>query len=78
MDFSKHNLFFTVGLNIGQPDFGIPLRGIELADGRAARALEYWPAQTDHRGSQLHDDWPVARPSTPCGETRYTTKTVSS
>src|ERR1700683_269829 len=29
MDLSKHNLFFTVGLNVGRSDFGVPLRGIE-------------------------------------------------
>ena len=28
MGFTKHNLFFTVGLNVGQPDFPIPLRGM--------------------------------------------------
>ena len=47
MDLSKHNLFFTVGLNVGQPDFGIPLRGIEWQTFTPPVALEYWPAQTD-------------------------------
>lgn len=47
MDLSKHNLFFTVGLNIGQPGFPIPLRGIEWHTFMPPVALEYWPAQTD-------------------------------
>jgi hypothetical protein len=47
MDLSKHNLFFTVGLNVGQPDFGVPLRGIEWQTFTPPVALEYWPAQTD-------------------------------
>jgi hypothetical protein len=47
MDLSKHNLFFTVGLNVGQPDFGIPLRGIEWQTFLPPVALEYWPAQAD-------------------------------
>jgi hypothetical protein len=47
MDFTKHNLFFTVGLNVGQPDFSIPLRGIDWQTFLPPVALEYWPAQTD-------------------------------
>jgi hypothetical protein len=47
MDLNKHNLFFTVGLNVGQSDFGIPLRGIEWQTFMPPVALEYWPAQTD-------------------------------
>src|ERR1035441_7170401 len=47
MDLSKHNLFFTVGLNVGQSDFGIPLRGIEWQTFTPPVALEYWPTQTD-------------------------------
>jgi hypothetical protein len=47
MDFSKHNLFFTVGLNVGRPGFSIPLRGIEWQKFVPPVALEYWPAQTD-------------------------------
>jgi hypothetical protein len=47
MDLSKHNLFFTVGLNVGQSDFGIPLRGIDWQTFLPPVALEYWPVQTD-------------------------------
>ncbi len=47
MDLSKHNLFFTVGLNVGQPDFPIPLRGIDWQTFTPPVALEYWPVQTD-------------------------------
>ncbi len=47
MDLSKHNLFFTVGLNVGQPGFPIPFRGIEWQTFLPPVALEYWPVQTD-------------------------------
>jgi len=47
MGLSKHNLFFTVGLNIGRPDFTVPLRGIDWQTYTPPVALEYWPAQTD-------------------------------
>jgi hypothetical protein len=46
MDLSKHNLFFTVGLNVGQPVFPIPLRGINWQTFLSPVALEYWPVQT--------------------------------
>jgi hypothetical protein len=47
MGFSKHNLFFTVGLNVGGDDFSIPLQGVEWRTFLPPVALEYWPAQTD-------------------------------
>jgi len=47
MELSKHDIFFTVGLNVGQPDFPIPLRGIQWQTYMPPVALEYWPAQTD-------------------------------
>jgi len=47
MDLSKHNIFFTVGLNVGKTDFPIPLRGIEWQTFVPPVALEYWPAQSD-------------------------------
>lgn len=47
MGFSRHNLFFTVGLNVGQPGFPIPLQGVEWQRFVPPVALEYWPAQTD-------------------------------
>jgi hypothetical protein len=47
MGFSRHNLFFTVGLNVGQPDFAIPLKGIDWQTFMPPVALEYWPVQTD-------------------------------
>ncbi len=46
MDLSKHNLFFTVGLNVGGPGFSIPLRGLEWQTFLPPVALEFWPAQT--------------------------------
>ena len=47
MGFAKHNLFFTVGLNVGRPDFPIPLRGIDWQAFVPPVALEFWPAQTE-------------------------------
>jgi hypothetical protein len=46
MNLSKHNLFFTVGLNINSPDFTIPRR-VEWKTFLPPVALEYWPAQTE-------------------------------
>jgi hypothetical protein len=50
MGLSAHNLHFTVGLNVGQPDFPIPLRGIAWQTFVPPVALEYWPAQADSPG----------------------------
>ncbi|MGA2221331.1 MAG: hypothetical protein ABSH21_06065 [Verrucomicrobiia bacterium] len=47
MELSKHNLFFTVGLNINGPDFTLPKRGLEWHTFVPPIALEYWLVQTD-------------------------------
>jgi hypothetical protein len=47
MDLSKHNLFFTVGLNVNGPDFRLPKRGLEWQTFLPPVALEYWPVQTN-------------------------------
>ena len=47
MDLSKHNLFFTVGLNINGSDFSLPKRGLDWQTFLPPIALEYWPVQTD-------------------------------
>jgi hypothetical protein len=48
MDLSKHNLFFTIGLNLNGPDFVPPRRdGLDWQTFLPPIALEYWPAQTD-------------------------------
>jgi hypothetical protein len=47
MGLSSHNLFFTVGLNVGQPDFSIPLKGIDWQTFMPPVALEYWPMHAD-------------------------------
>jgi len=48
MDLSKHNLFFTVGLNLNDADFIPPRRdGLEWQTFLPPIALEYWPVQTD-------------------------------
>ncbi len=60
MHFDKHNLFFTVGLNVGGPGFPIPTQGIRWQPFLPPVALEYWPAQTE----------PPARPFTTIGQWR--------
>jgi hypothetical protein len=47
MHFDKHNLFFTVGLNVGGPGFPIPVQGIHWQPFSPPVALEYWPVQTE-------------------------------
>jgi hypothetical protein len=47
MDLSKHNLYFTVGLNVGGADFPIPTRGLDWQTFLPPVALEYWPMQTE-------------------------------
>jgi len=47
MGISNHNLFFTVGLNVGGDDFPIPLRGVQWQTFLPPVALEYWPEQTN-------------------------------
>jgi hypothetical protein len=47
MHFAKHNLFFTVGLNVGSPGFPIPTQGIHWQPFLPPVALEFWPAQTE-------------------------------
>jgi hypothetical protein len=53
MGLSSHNLFFTVGLNVGQPDFSIPLKGVDWQTFLPPVALEYWPMQTDTNAANL-------------------------
>jgi hypothetical protein len=50
MGLSKHNLFFTVGLNVGQPDFPVPLRDIVWETFVPPVALEFWPVQAGPGG----------------------------
>ena len=47
MDFSKHNLFFTIGQNVGSDSFPIPLRDIKWQTFLPPVALEFWPMQTE-------------------------------
>lgn len=46
MGLQKHNLFFTVGLNIGQPDFRIPTNGIHWHTFLPPVATDLWPGQS--------------------------------
>jgi len=43
----RHNFFFTIGQNVGGPDFTIPLRGVAWTPMLPPVALEHWPASGD-------------------------------
>jgi hypothetical protein len=47
MGLDRHNLFFTVGQNVGTPRFTIPLAGINWQPILPPVALDYWPARID-------------------------------
>src|SRR6266545_2825937 len=49
MGFDRHNLFFTVGQNVGRPEFKIPTNGIQWRQILPPVALEWWPACIDER-----------------------------
>lgn len=68
MGVDRHNVFFTVGQNVGTPRFTIPLRGVDWRPILPPVALDHWPARIDQdckrigtvgdwRGSQhaIHD-----------------------
>ncbi len=46
MCFGKHNLFFSVGLNVGGPGFPIPTPGVHWHTFLPPVALEFWPLQS--------------------------------
>jgi hypothetical protein len=60
MGLSAHNLFFTVGLNVGGPGFAVPTPEIRWERFPPPVALEYWPVQTA----------PPQRPFTTIGQWR--------
>jgi hypothetical protein len=60
MGLAKHNLFFTVGLNVNSPEFKLPRHELDWQPFLPPVALEYWPAQTT----------PPSRPFTTIGQWR--------
>jgi hypothetical protein len=59
MGFQDHHCFFTVGQNVGSPDFGIPTRGIDWAPTFPPVVLDLWPAHIDPSCERLSTiaDW---------------------
>jgi hypothetical protein len=59
MGISRHNFFFTVGQNVGTPEFSIPLNGIDWRRIVPPVALEHWPARIDENCKRIGTvgDW---------------------
>src|SRR5678815_358100 len=47
MGVDRHNFFFTVGQNVGTPNFTLPLGGVEWQPILPPVALDFWPARID-------------------------------
>lgn len=59
MHFERHNLFFTLGQNVGQPGFGIDTGGILWQPTLPPVVLDLWPPATDERCTRIGTvaDW---------------------
>jgi hypothetical protein len=59
MGFGDYQLFFTVGQNVGRPEFRIPTLGIEWKPTLPPVVLELWPARIDPSCERLTTiaDW---------------------
>ncbi len=59
MGLSRHNLFFTIGQNVGRPDFGIDTRGVSWQPTVPPVVLDLWPVRTDERWTRVGTvaDW---------------------
>jgi len=59
LDLSRHNLFFTIGQNVGRPDFGIDTKGVPWQPTLPPVVLDLWPACTDERWTRIGTvaDW---------------------
>jgi len=59
MALDRHDVFFTVGQNVGRADFGIPARGIEWRPALPPVVLDLWPAEVDAACTRLTTiaDW---------------------
>jgi hypothetical protein len=59
MGLREHNSFFTVGQNVGRPDFGISTLGIDWAPTLPPVVLDLWPAHIDASCERLSTiaDW---------------------
>ena len=59
LGFDRHDFFFTVGQNVGRPEFGIPTRGIAWEATFPPVVLDLWPARIDASCERLSTigDW---------------------
>jgi hypothetical protein len=55
----RHNFFFTVGQNVGRPEFPIPTRGVDWQTTLPPIVLDQWPARIDERSRRISTiaDW---------------------
>ena len=47
MAIERHNSFFTVGQNVGRPEFAVPLNGVDWKPILPPVALDFWPPRID-------------------------------
>jgi hypothetical protein len=59
MAFGRHNFFFTVGQNVGYPEFTVPTRGIDWQPIVPPVVLELWPPHIDEKYQRFSTiaDW---------------------
>jgi hypothetical protein len=59
MGVDRHNFFFTVGQNVGTPNFTLPLGGVEWQPILPPVALDFWPARIDAKCKRIGTvgDW---------------------
>jgi hypothetical protein len=59
MGVNRHNFFFTVGQNVGRPEFKIPTRGVNWTPALPPVVLDQWPAYVDDRCQRFSTvaDW---------------------
>ncbi len=59
LDLSRHNIFFTIGQNVGRPDFAIDTMGVAWQATVPPVVLDRWPVCTDDRWTRIGTvaDW---------------------
>jgi len=59
MAFDRHNFFFTVGQNVGTPEFTVPTRGIDWHPIVPPVVLDQWPPHIDETYQRISTiaDW---------------------
>jgi hypothetical protein len=53
LDLSRHNIFFTIGQNVGRPDFAIDTMGVAWQATVPPVVLDRWPVCTDDRWTRI-------------------------